>query len=105
MDEKKLVTRPSSWLDDWYVIEYENGWDISDASVEGPRDHITAIAQAVIDGRAESFKRCAVDTTSEGGFVFWSPRNSMGRGDHIPKDVAVAWAKSTLDYFASNPRA
>lgn len=103
MDTRKLVAR-ESWLDDWYVIEYDDGGDISDASVEGTKAEIIAIAQAVLKNDAEYFKRCSVFPTNK-GFKFSSPRNSQGSGDEIPKAVAIAWANATLEQFASTPGA
>jgi hypothetical protein len=96
----QLVTRASSWIDDWYVIEYADGGSISDACVEGTKGEIIALAQAVLAGGEEYFRRCSVSPTDD-GFVFSSPRNSEYSGDEIPRDVAVAWATATLEQFAS----
>ena len=91
----KLICR-TSWLDDWYVIEFEDGENISDASVEGSWEEMQGLAKAVLERNHEVYKRCAVSTDGKNA-QFWSPRNSQGSGDSIPLETADLWAKNILE--------
>ena len=74
-----LTLRHSEGLGDWYVIE-RNGRDITDANVEGTLEEMRGIAQAIRVGTNYYAKRCAV-SIREGKAFFWSPRNSVTKGE------------------------
>lgn len=83
-EEKLVQTDPNC-----YVL-YRSA-RISNASVEGPLHEMKAIAAAILRGKGREHYRCAV-APHNGGFVFWSPRNSVNVG-WVTADVAIALAK------------
>lgn len=85
-------------MDDWYSIEraehdgrewveqtapncldFMCSCRVSDADVEGTREEMLAIADAIRERRYVGFKRCAVDFKGEEVHL-WSPRNSTKPG-------------------------
>lgn len=100
----QLVLRKSEWLDDWYVIEkadhngkvwleplehgfaFQHAARFSDADVEGSREEMLDIAQAILDRGQASHKRCAVRVNGDDVF-FRSPRNSQREG-HVTYNIA-----------------
>lgn len=93
MSDRKLVLRESA-LNDWYVIEWDDGSDVTSAQVEGSASEMTAIAANVLAGTGIAFKRCACKVDGD-SVLMWSPRNSIDPGS-VPLDVARAWAEETL---------
>lgn len=90
----KLKLKHCDWMEDWYCIEraehdgrtwmqetgpnsmsFMSSARISDADVEGCSVEMLAIAEAIENRALESFKRCAVDASTN-NVRFWSPRNS-----------------------------
>jgi hypothetical protein len=102
--------RLSAYDDSWFQIEkvtHENveTWiqtsptcfsfyrsaRISDASVEGYLYEMKSLAEAILSNDSAVHYRCAV-SPHEGGFVFWSPRNSSNVG-WVTAKAAVTLAK------------
>lgn len=97
----KLALVKSEDMSDWYTIEkaehdgrtwmepvkigdfecmsFQMSARISDACVEGTAQEMREIGFAIEQRAEESFKRCAVDATTD-QVKFWSPRNSMRPG-------------------------
>lgn len=120
---RAIVVRRNVDLGDWYRIEWEEhdgrqweeharqptGWGghyhvtyhcLSArlepyTCVEGTRAQIEQLAEAVLTGMEEQFKRCAV-APHGAHFAFWSPRNSNDRIAIVHGDDARAWARKVL---------
>jgi len=109
-DGDLTLTIDKEWYEDWSQIEkaVHDGEEkfvqtdpncyvlyrsarISNASVEGPLHEMKDIADAILSGKGCQHYRCAV-APHNGGFVFWSPRNSVNVG-WVTADVAIALAK------------
>lgn len=105
----KLTLRTGNFIDDWYVIEraehdgrewmekidehsysFQTSARFSDADVEGTKEEMLAIANAIRKRSYVSFKRCAVHARHE-SVEFWSPRNSQNAGV-VPLEDAIALA-------------
>jgi len=63
---------------------------ITNASVEGNIFEMRGIAEAILSNCGVMYYRCAV-SPHEGGFVFWSPRNSSNVG-WVSAEAAIALA-------------
>jgi hypothetical protein len=63
---------------------------ITDSSVEGNLFEMRNIAEAILSNCGAVHYRCAV-SPHEGGFVFWSPRNSANVG-WVTAEAAIALA-------------
>lgn len=112
----KLTLVKCEGMDDWYTIEraehdgrewlestgpntksFMRSARISDACVEGYSSEMLALAEAIEKRECESFKRCAVDATSD-RVEFWSPRNSQrpGIASWAEADELAALIRTTL---------
>ena len=112
----KIVMRKSEWRDDWYLIvkaEHDGRvWKervepnvlklmkserISDTCVEGNKEDMLQIADA-INWRSHAYcERCAVAFRSD-GVHFWSPRNSRVDGV-VSIEEADELAGQIIRYF------
>lgn len=92
-----LVFLRSDGMDDWWSIErvehdgrewmqptayghsFMRSARVSDADVEGTREEMGEIADAIEARKSFHAKRCAVEVVGDSA-QFWSPRNSQRRG-------------------------
>lgn len=85
----------------WQPIEQGNSLiateRISDACIEGDKEEMRCIAEAIIYKEDYSAKRCAVSKPNEAEYVLlWSPRNSVVQAG-VPRDIALGLAIRILD--------
>lgn len=110
--ETRLTLVKSDCIEDWYLIERaeHDGREwfeqtgpntfalrmsarLGNADIEGSAAEMRAIAKAIREHDYTSFRRCAVDARStKKPTRFWSPRNSIGRGE-VPYADALALAE------------
>lgn len=86
---------------EWWEAVGENAYSYSmserlspEACIEGNREEMREIANAINCGGAVSFKRCAV-RINDGVAYFWSPKNSE-RDAAVPLDDAIEFADQVL---------
>ena len=101
----ELILRECEGMTDWFVVDRTNHnndeWmepddersrslilssRISDADIEGSKSEMIALAQAILNGKEFSAKRCAVSSSTEVDRVMmWSPRNSQVKAAVLKK--------------------
>jgi len=73
---------------------------ITNADVEGNSDEMKAIAEAILRGESESFRRCAAYKQGD-HYLFNSPRNSMYSA-RVPMAEARRFAEAALQKLAKH---
>lgn len=74
------------FMDGWFVLEGARGW----ASIEGVADDWTLVVDVLRGGGTRCYsKRCAARKV-DGGFEFWSPRNSLPDDEAFVADADAA---------------
>lgn len=93
------ITLEHGFMDDWFVIVSDDPGRylgrINGADIEGTRDEMLSIADAIQRRDYFSAKRCAVDARAEHGdrVLLWSPRNSV-RHTAVPRRRAEGLAET-----------
>ena len=68
----------------------------NDACIEGTKEEMITIAEAIKNKESASFKRCAARYNGTTGFYFYSPRNSQHEA-FIPFEEALEFANEVLN--------
>jgi hypothetical protein len=100
-----LTLRKSEYLDDWYVLEKENGRPTGFVCVEGDRSEWIGIANAMKVRESCRHKRCAASTRDNGSrYEFYSPRNSIGTCEaELHGEEIDRFASEVIAMFRESP--
>jgi hypothetical protein len=67
--------RKSEWLDEWYLLVSDEGYEPAGVNIEGTLSEWFQIANAIKQNSSIFFKRCCVRIEDD-TITFYSPRNS-----------------------------